>query len=184
MGPLRCSSMAKSVQVFLAHISQQHMTSSPLSVAASQICGPEQVLQGMVRKAVVMLVKGQGGGGGAGPGQEEGVLHVTVCLACVSIQGKEGRVSRLFCHSALTDSCPIVCPNLRAAILGNITAKAAHITEGHTCLGQRSQDLEQVCLTPSPQVLVGGPVSLSALLPGFPVPGSKSSPEVSTPWLL
>lgn len=43
------------------------MTSSPLTVTATQICGPEQVLQGMVRKAVAILVKGQGGGGGAGP---------------------------------------------------------------------------------------------------------------------
>lgn len=156
----------------------------PLTVATTRICGPEQVLQGIVRKAVVMLVKGQGGGGRAGPRQEEGVLHVTVCLACVSIQGKEGRVSRLFCHSALTESCPIVCLNLRATTLGNITAKAAHIPEGHTCLGQRSQDLEQVCLTPSLQVLVGEPLSPLALLPGFPAPDSKSSPEVSTPWLL
>lgn len=70
-----------------------------------------------------MLVKGQswekgrpqGSGGGAGLGQEEGVLHVTACLACVSIQGKEGRVSRLFCHSAPTDSCPVNVPKSRGS---------------------------------------------------------------------
>lgn len=114
---LGCSSAARTVRVYLAPTSQQHKTSPPPpTVTATQICGAEQVLQGMVRRAEAMLVKGhswekgrpQGSGGGAGLGQEEGVLfHVTVSLACVSSQGKESRVSRLFCHSAPTDSCPI-----------------------------------------------------------------------------
>lgn len=69
----------------------------------------------MVRRAVVMLVKGQNWekdrpravGMGPGLGEEEGVRHVTVCLACVSIQRKEDWVSRLFHHRAPKDSRPI-----------------------------------------------------------------------------
>lgn len=50
-------------------------------------------------------------------------------------------------------------------MIGDITATAAEIPEGHTCLRQRSQDLEQVRLTLSPQVLAGGPVQEDFFLP-------------------
>lgn len=123
--------------------------------------------------------EGQGRGEGG-----EGVLHVTVCLAwCPS---REWRAGSPDCLAIVPPSiaAPSVCPNFRAATLGDITAKVAHILKGHTCSRQRSQDLEQVCLTPSPQVLAGGLLSPLAHLPGFPAPDSKSSPESPTPWLL
>ena len=198
MGPLGCLSVAKSVQVYLAHISQQHMTSSPPPPAPSPSNSHSDLWSraGFARHGQegcgVVLVKGQswekgrpqGRGGGAGLGQEEGVLHVTVCLAwCPS---REWRAGSPDCLAIVPPSiaAPSVCPNFRAATLGDITAKVAHILKGHTCSRQRSQDLEQVCLTPSPQVLAGGLLSPLAHLPGFPAPDSKSSPESPTPWLL
>lgn len=116
-----------------------------------------------------MLVKGQswekgrpqGGEGGAGLGQEEGALHATVCLACVSLQEKEGRAPDCCVTVPPQRVTPSVCPSMTR--------------------GQRSQDLERICLTPSPQVLAGSPLSPLAHLPGFPAPDSKSSPEVPTP---
>lgn len=58
VGPPAYSSAAMSGQV---HLAQPHRASSPPphTVAATQICGSEQVLQGMVRRAVVMLGKGR-----------------------------------------------------------------------------------------------------------------------------
>lgn len=111
--PLGYSSVAVSVQVHLAH--RHPPPTAAHSNYRSQICGPEQVLQGMVRRPVVVLVKGQrwekgrpqGRGGGARSGRR-GRSASCDCLLGLCVHPGQGGLG------LLADCSAIVPPDIAA----------------------------------------------------------------------